>query len=93
MRQFQNLDELKQWCQDIDQQSTTVFADPDYSSAVVGISSTDVLIYSHSKMIEYLVKNFQFDESEAIEFIDVNTIASLPSAKEPRPIIMYDIED
>ena len=93
MRQFQNLDELKQWCQDKDLQSTIVFADLDYSGAVVGISSNDALIYSHAKMVEYLMKNFQFIETDAIEFIDVNTIASLASAKEPRPIIMYDIED
>ena len=92
MKQFKNFDELKHWCLDNDHSDALLFADPDYSSAVAGMSSTGALIYSHEKMVEWLMQNYGLDQSEAIDFIEVNTIRALPYGEEKKPVIMYDID-
>lgn len=42
-------------------------------------------------MIEHLVETDGMDEDEAIEFIDYNTVRSIPYAGEGAPIIMYEL--
>ena len=44
-------------------------------------------------MIESLMKEDDMNSNEAAEFIEFNTISSLPSLSEKAPIIMYEIDD
>lgn len=44
-------------------------------------------------MVEHLVETDGMTEEEAVEFIDYNTIRSLPYAGEGAPVIMYMLED
>lgn len=66
---------------------------PDYASAFVGISEDGRAIYSYALMIESLMKEDDMNSNEAVEFIEFNTISSLPSLGEKAPIIMYEIDD
>ena len=43
-------------------------------------------------MVEELIKDEGFSYEDAVEWIEYNTIRSLPYSQEPRPIIMYRIE-
>lgn len=70
-----------------------VFEAPDYASAFVGISEDGRAIYSYALMIESLMKEDDMNSNEAAEFIEFNTISSLPSLGEKAPIIMYEIDD
>lgn len=72
-------------------EDSIVFENPDYASAVIGISHDGRVIYSFEKMIEHLVETDGMDEDEAIEFIDYNTVRSIPYAGEGAPIIMYEL--
>ena len=92
MRQFKDYEKLKQWCADNDHNDAIIFADPDYSSAVIGFSNTGAIIYSHKKMVEWLMKSYDLSETDAIEFIDKNTIPALPYGDEKRPVILYEID-
>ena len=44
-------------------------------------------------MAESLMKEDDMNSNEAVEFIEFNTISSLPSLGEKAPIIMYEIDD
>lgn len=66
---------------------------PDYASAFVGISEDGRAIYSCALMIESLMKEDGMNSNEAVEFVEFNTISSLPSLGEKAPIIMYEIDD
>lgn len=66
---------------------------PDYASAFVGISEDGRAIYSYALMIESLMKEDDMNSNEAVEFVEFNTISSLPSLGEKAPIIMYEIDD
>lgn len=59
--------------------------------AIIGTTPDDRLVYSYSKMIDCLMVNDGMDYEEAAEFIDYNTIRSLPYI-ENAPVIMYSIE-
>ena len=64
-----------------------------FDDAIIGTSTDDRVVYSYSKMIDCLMANDDMAYEEAAEFIDYNTIRSLPYI-ENAPIVMYDlIED
>ena len=68
-----------------------IFENPDYDSAIIGITENNQVVYDYEKMIEYLIQEDDMDYEEAVDFISYNTIRSLPYAGEGAPIIMYSI--
>ena len=68
-----------------------IFENPDYDSAIIGITENNQVVYDYEKMIEYLMQEDDMDYEEAVDFISYNTIRSLPYAGEGAPIIMYSI--
>lgn len=63
-----------------------------YDDALIGISEDNRAIYDFNKMVEWLVFNKGFEPTEAIEWIEYNTIRALPYMGDKAPIIMYPIE-
>lgn len=68
-----------------------IFENPDYDSAIIGITENNQVVYDYEKMIEHLMQEDDIDYEEAVDFISYNTIRSLPYAGEGAPIIMYNI--
>ena len=68
-----------------------IFENPDYDSAIIGITENNQVVYDYEKMIEYLMQEDDMDYEEAVDFISYNTIRSLPYAGEGAPIMMYSI--
>ena len=68
-----------------------IFENPDYDSAIIGITENNQAVYDYEKMIEHLMQEDDMDYEEAVDFISYNTIRSLPYAGEGAPIIMYSI--
>ena len=68
-----------------------IFENPDYDSAIIGITENNQVVYDYEKMIEHLMQEDDISYEEAIDFISYNTIRSLPYAGEGAPIIMYGI--
>jgi hypothetical protein len=87
------LDQLKEWLCDMGYEDTVVMENPDYLSAIVGVSDDGRLIYDYEKMVEHLMATDGMDYEEASEFIDFNTIGALPYMGEKRPVIMNKIEE
>ena len=83
------IDELKNWLVERDNADTIVLEQPDYLSAIEGISDDGRLIYSYEKMVQHLIDTDGMEYDEACEFIDYNTIGALPYMGEKRPIIIY----
>ena len=69
------------------------FTDYGYDDALIGVDSNNRAVYDYQKMIEWLVVNDDFTDEEAADWIDYNTIRSLPYAGEDAPIIMYPLYD
>ena len=69
------------------------FTDFGYDDAFIGVDTEGRAVYDYSKMVDYLIEKEGFSDIEAIEWVDYNTIRSLPyidsSTKGKAPIIVY----
>lgn len=63
----------------------------DYASAFVGVTNDGRAVYDFDKMIKHIVKLDGMTEEEAIEWIEYNTIRSLPYFGDRAPIVLYPI--
>lgn len=68
------------------------FAGPDYENALIVVSDDNRAIYDFDLMVESLIDHDDMTYEEAIDWIDFNTIRSLPYAGSDAPIIMYRLE-
>ncbi len=85
------LESLKQSLCDMGYEEAVVFENPDYASAVIGVDTNGRVIYDYDLMVESLIEEDGMDYDEAVEFIDYNTIGSLPYAGENGPIVLNRI--
>lgn len=67
-----------------------VFSNPDYDSAIIGVTYDDRVVYDYDKMVIYLMDAEGMSLTDAIEFIDYNTARATSYIGEGAPIIMYN---
>lgn len=82
---------LKELLCERDAEDAIVFEQPDYISAVIGVSEDGRVIYSYPLMVEFLMLQDGMEQSDAEEFIDFNTIRALPYMGPKAPIILFDL--
>lgn len=87
---FNDIEELKEALWERDAENTTFFVDPDYISAVIGISTDDRVVYSYEKMVEFLMNSDGIAYEDAEEFIEYNTIRTIPYMGKNSPIIVKE---
>lgn len=90
------LQEIKDLLAELGYDDTVVFDNNlgyDYASAFIGVSDDGRAIYDYDLMVKFIVDSGDdMTEEDAIEWIDYNTIRTLPYAGEKAPIIMYSID-
>ena len=69
-----------------------VFDNMSYDGSIVGVTTDGRVVYDYDKMVEELMEDEQCSYEEAADWIDYNTIRSLPYAGENGPIIMYPLQ-
>lgn len=70
----------------------TVYLEPEYCfEAVVGKTHDGRLVYSYDKLIEVMMREEKLSYEEAAEWIDYNTVRSLPYMGDMRPELLYEI--
>jgi hypothetical protein len=68
-----------------------VFDNMSYDSSIIGVTTDGRVVYDYDKMVEELMQDEEWSYEEAVEWIDYNTIRSLPYAGDNAPIIMYKL--
>lgn len=86
------IDSLKDYLCELGHEDAVVLENPNYLSAVVGVSEDGRVIYSYSRMLKHLALNDGMTYEEAAEFIDYNTIGALSYMGEKAPIILNEID-
>ena len=71
---------------------STIFENPSYDDAIVGTTLEGNVIYDYDKMINHLVTQRGMTEVEAEEYMQCDTLRVLPYAKDPKPIILRNLE-
>ena len=87
-REFQ-IDNIQRYLEDLGI-TTTVFENPSYETALIGISSDERAVYDYNLMVDYLVEHDKMSIPEAEEFIEYNTIRALPYFPKAPVILMMD---
>lgn len=76
----------------------TMFVNPDFRDAIIGYTENNeglpVLVYDFNLMCDLLAEEYAQEDIEdpdvaAIEFIEYNTLRTLPYMGNGRPIIIY----
>ena len=68
-----------------------VFDNMSYDNSIVGVTTDGRVVYDYDKMIEELMQDEEWSYEDAVEWIEYNTIRSLPYGGPDAPIIMYSI--
>ena len=66
-----------------------IFSGDSYDDALIGVSDDGRAIYDYDLMIEWLMVNDNMTDVDAMEWIDYNTIRSLPYVGDKAPIVMH----
>ena len=74
-------------CSEIHEETLRIDS-PSFDTAIVGIDYFGRLIYDYDRMIAELMETDNIAEEEAIDFIDYNTIRSIPYYGEYAPIVL-----
>lgn len=62
--------------------------DYSYDDALIGVTEDGRAVYDFDKMVAWLMESEGFDELDAVEWIEYNTIRALPYFGPDAPIIM-----
>lgn len=62
--------------QDLGFEDVVVF--DNYDGCILGVSTNNEAIYSYSAMVKYLMDFDQMTEEDAVDWIEYNTLRSLP---------------
>ena len=75
---------------DMGYEDAVVFENPDYDSAIIGVSSDGRVVYDYDLMVEHLMRKDGMKDLEAVEFIDYNTVRAAEYYSDG-PIVMYKL--
>lgn len=85
-------EELEQRILDAGYEEVMLLDNYSYESAFVGITTDNRAVYDYDLMVEWLVDTQGFTRTDAIEWIDYNTLRALPYMGSEAPIIINRIE-
>ena len=71
----------------------TFLTEYSYDDALIGVTEDGRAVYDYEKMIQWLMDTEGWSCEEAMEWIDYNTLRSLPYMGEGAPIIMYPLKN
>lgn len=72
-------------------EESIVFENPHFDSAIIGYDANEYrIIYDYELMIEHLMEQDDMTYEEAAEFIEYNTIRSIPYCNNA-PIVLHSI--
>ena len=66
-----------------------VFDNHAYDNSIIGVTLDDRVIYAFELMVAELMEDEGWEELDAIEWIEYNTIRSLPYVGKNAPLIVY----
>jgi hypothetical protein len=88
---FNSVEELCEYLEAQGHEETVFFENPSFVKAITGITDSEQLIYDYNLMIEAAMEEEGWTAEESIEWIDYNTIRSIPYMGSNHPIVSLPI--
>ena len=73
---------------DLGYENLLVFDCPDYDDAIIGVTTDNQVVYDYNLMVEQLMRDENWTEEEAVEWIEYNTIRALDYMGAGAPVIV-----
>ena len=70
-----------------------MFDNPSFDNSIIGVTTDGQAVYDYEKMVEELMNDDDISEQEAIDWIEYNTIRTIPYAGEMRPVVMFTFKE
>ena len=88
---FNTVEELREYLEAQGYEETVFFENPSFVKAITGITDSGQLIYNFDMMIEAAMEEEGWDAEGAIEWIEFNTLRSIPYMGHAHPIVSLPI--
>lgn len=88
---FNTVDDLREYLEAQGHEETVFFENPSFVKAITGITDSEQLIYDYDLMIAAAMEEENWNVEEAIEWIEYNTIRSIPYMGQYHPIVSLPI--
>ena len=88
---FNSVEELCEYLEAQGHEETVFFENPSFVKAITGITDSEQLIYDYNLMIEAAMEEEGWTAEESIEWIEYNTIRSIPYMGSNHPIVSLPI--
>lgn len=88
---FNSVEELCEYLEAQGHEETVFFEHPSMVKAITGITDSEQLIYDYNLMIEAAMEEEGWTCEEAIEWIEYNTLRSIPYMGSNHPIVSLPI--
>ena len=88
---FNSVEELCEFLEAQGHEETVFFEHPSMVKAITGITDSEQLIYDYNLMIEAAMEEEGWTCEEAIEWIEYNTLRSIPYMGRYHPIVSLPI--
>ena len=75
---------------DNEHEDVVVFENPDFDGCIIGVTTDNQAVYSLAQMVVWFYEKNGGSASEALEFIEANTLRALPYV-ENAPIVLDDL--
>ena len=76
---------------DLESEGTILYRNPDFHTAIIGVTTDYHAVYDYERMVEYLMIHENFTYEESVEWIDYNTLRTY-SSEGLMPIVMYPVK-
>lgn len=85
------IDGVKEKLLEMGMSEISYFEGVNFDDAIIGYTEDGRIVYSYSLMVEYLKEKEGMSEEEALDWLEYNTIRTVPYMGKSSPIIVYDI--
>jgi hypothetical protein len=66
-----------------------LFCNPDFDNSIIGVTFDGRAIYDFKKMINEYMQDHDANEDEAVDWLDYNTLRTVPYMGVNAPVIIY----
>lgn len=88
---FKTVEELREFLETQGHEETMFFENPSFVKAITGITDSGQLIYDYDLMISAAMEEEGWTDEEAIEWIEYNTLRTIPYMGHAHPIVSLPI--
>lgn len=88
---FNSVEELREYLTAQEYEETIFFENPSFVKAITGITDSGQLIYDYDLMIAAAMEEENWNADEAVDWIEYNTIRSIPYMGHAHPIVSLPI--